>query len=149
MMLQPVSQVALDAVRVSPKLYIGSAPAVGTPLGALGFRVLVLAAQEYQHGRQAFPGVSVVHAGFVDRDPAAPTDIAVASEAAALVAVEVAESRRTLVTCWQGRNRSGLVVAFALVKLYGVSGRRAMRMVRAVRPTALTNDAYARLLRSL
>ncbi len=71
------------------------------------------------------------------------------AEVADRVAVAVAEGRRVLVRCSGGLNRSGLVVAAALVR----SGRtpdEAMALVRAARgPWALTNPGFVRHLRTL
>jgi hypothetical protein len=64
------------------------------------------------------------------------------------VATAVGDGRRVLVRCSGGLNRSGLVVAEALVR----SGRtpdEAMALVRAARgPWALTNPAFVAHLRS-
>jgi protein-tyrosine phosphatase len=58
------------------------------------------------------------------------------------------EGRRVLVRCYHGYNRSGLVVAHALV-LAGHSADEAVRMVRARRgPWALHNERFVEYLRT-
>ncbi|MFD0274870.1 protein phosphatase [Kitasatospora sp. NPDC127111] len=63
-------------------------------------------------------------------------------EAAGLVAEAVRRGRRTLVRCHAGQNRSGLVVAQALVEL-GHETDRAVELIRDRRsPWALNNQAF-------
>jgi len=114
------------------------------------FDVVVLCAVEHQPSRTLFPsGVEVVHAGFDDaRDPTRE-DLARAARAARIVARRVHEGKRVLVTCRQGRNRSGLVVATALHLLTGAPGALAADHVKARRDRALTNDAFVDALREL
>lgn len=62
------------------------------------------------------------------------------------VAEAVGDGRRVLVRCSGGLNRSGLVVALALVRL-GRSSEEAMELVRAARgPWALTNPGFVAYL---
>ena len=70
-------------------------------------------------------------------------------EVAGLVADVVEDGRRVLVRCSGGLNRSGLVVASALVRL-GRTPDEAIAAVRAARgPWALTNPAFVVHLRGL
>ncbi|MEU6478424.1 dual specificity protein phosphatase family protein [Streptomyces sp. NPDC047017] len=56
--------------------------------------------------------------------------------------------RRVLVRCWSGYNRSGLVVAHALVRR-GRSADEAIRLIRARRsPWALHNELFVEYLRA-
>lgn len=65
------------------------------------------------------------------------------------VAAAVGEGRRVLVRCSGGLNRSGLVVASALVRS-GRTPQEAMELVRAARgPWALTNPAFVAHVRTL
>jgi protein-tyrosine phosphatase len=132
----------LDASLIVPGLYQGSAPAPGPELARLGFKGLILCADEYQLPAEAFPGLRVIHAPNDDsgREPTR-LEIFRAWRAAAVVAQEVARRRAVLVTCAQGRNRSGLVSALALC-LMGMKGRDAIALVRARRANALTNPAF-------
>ncbi len=55
----------------------------------------------------------------------------------------------TLVLCQAGRNRSCLLAALIVRKATGVSGREALFHVRAMRPRAIANPAFAAYLESL
>jgi protein-tyrosine phosphatase len=69
------------------------------------------------------------------------------------LARRIREGRTVLVTCQQGRNRSGLVTALTLVALTGASGNRCARAVKARRHSpygeALCNRDFLDLLRSI
>lgn len=77
----------------------------------------------------------------------------IASRAANLVAASFLKHKRILVTCMQGRNRSGLVVALALDMLSSEGGGAALAAVRERRlragAPALTNPSFVKLLESL
>lgn len=139
----------LDVARVAPGLWIGSAPPVGPTVAHQGFQVVVLCAEEYQPRSWELPGVRVVHAGFNDTPFPTADDEAAAVGAARLTARALLQKRRVLVTCWQGRNRSGLVCAAALCSVYGWDARVARDAVRAVRPNALTNPTFQRMIGSI
>jgi hypothetical protein len=130
----------IDATRIAPGLYQGSAPPHGSAVRECGFTTLVLCAQEIQPGSVDFPGVTVVHAPNSDdgtRITQAQWQTAI--QAAEIVARRVRGGERVLVTCAAGRNRSGLVSALALHLLTGISGAEAARLVKAQRHNALTN----------
>ncbi|MFH8380350.1 protein phosphatase [Kitasatospora sp. NPDC018058] len=78
----------------------------------------------------------------VPDDPFSPGQLLAVQEAAELTAAAVRRGRRTLVRCHSGYNRSGLVVAQALVDLGHESGE-AIRLVRERRsPRALNNPVF-------
>ena len=56
---------------------------------------------------------------------------------------------RILVTCHEGRNRSGLVSALTLMRLYGWTGARAAEWVQRKRAGSLTNPHFLRSLQEL
>lgn len=90
---------------------------------------------EHHVARMADAGVDAGIAGRVD-------------ELARVVADAVGAGRRVLVRCSGGLNRSGLVVASALVRL-GHPPDEAIALVRAARgPWALTNPAFVAHLRT-
>ncbi|NIR28734.1 MAG: dual specificity protein phosphatase family protein [Gammaproteobacteria bacterium] len=136
----------LDAAQIAPGLWIGSAPPTGDACAVAGFQEVMLCAREYQPRSWEMPGVKVVHAGFHDQDPPDSADALTARLGALRVARSLVEGQQVLVTCWRGRNRSGLVCALALRQLYGLSGHRAIARVRAARPTALTNPAFCQMV---
>lgn len=64
----------------------------------------------------------------------------------------VRQQRRVMTMCAQGRNRSGLVSALLLMRIYGLSGHDAVELVRMRRHPrrggpALTNPAFTKLIR--
>lgn len=138
----------IDANRVMPKLWIGSAPSVGPGLAHAGFDAVVLAAEEYQPTSRELPGVRVIHAPFGDTRWPTDAEIRRAVRAADMVAAHLAAGDRVLVSCWMGRNRSGLVTALALRRL-GVPPNHAVELVRRARPGALFNDAFVTIVREL
>jgi protein-tyrosine phosphatase len=52
-----------------------------------------------------------------------------------------------LVHCWGGRNRSGLLNAMILMKLYGFDGNSAYEHIRTMRPNSLVNETFANWLK--
>lgn len=138
----------IDANQVVEKVRIGSAPPLGTELFRAGFTCLALCAEEIQPRGAAFPGITVVHA---------PMDDALLTREIADVAHEAADvlyrlwrrEDQILVTCAAGRNRSGLVTALLVRRIYGCSGKSARELVQSRRAGALTNGSFARYLDSL
>lgn len=62
----------------------------------------------------------------------------------------VLSGKTVLVTCAEGRNRSGLLTALAVRQLEGVTGKDAVRIVRSRRQAkALTNRLFVMYLESL
>lgn len=112
----------------------GSAPPVNV---ALPFDVVVLAAMEYQ---PALPGFKVLHVPLDDGPPPTRADRAIIRGAARRVADHVRAGDRVLVTCWQGRNRSGVISGLAMREL-GVDGRSAAARIRQAR-NGLTNPHF-------
>jgi protein-tyrosine phosphatase len=76
-------------------------------------------------------------------------DIPTALLAAQTVADAARNNISTLVTCSQGRNRSGLVVALALRELHGWSGSECVAKVRERRAGALFNAGFVRYIEEL
>lgn len=148
----------IDVTHLAGKLWIGSHPLTMNPccdehnrkarhsraLAREGFEVVVLCAEEWQ---PEIPGVETIHAPFDDDHTGldqAQTKIAL--DAAAQTADRLSRGKKTLVTCWAGRNRSGLVCAFALAQISGAHPRRACDLIRRKRDGALTNMAFRALL---
>lgn len=139
----------VDADYIDANLWMGSAPQVGPGLRTMGFGGLVLCAAEYQPPAQQFAGLPVGRYGFSDSLDVAHTDLAIAEAAADFAARLARTGRNVLITCMQGRNRSGLVTALALTQ-FGFSPVRAVRLVqrrrRSVHGRALANPAFVRYL---
>ncbi len=120
------------------RLAQGGAP---PPHARLPFDVVVLAAMEYQPD---LPGYRVLRVPLDDGPPPDHATRVVIRGAARRVADCVRAGDRVLVTCWQGKNRSGVIAGLALCEL-GVPGWRAARHVRAVRG-GLTNQHFHALV---
>ena len=101
---------------------------------------------ELQPPSRDYPGVRVFHAPMDDGD-AIP--LVYARPAAAWVVGEILSGRTTLVTCRQGRNRSGLVVSLALWMLTGQRGLACATRLLAARPSALTNSTFRAYVENL
>lgn len=158
--MQPTAQ------EIYPGLWQGGWPPPGDWLNRRGFSTLVLCAVEYQpptvvppqvanivglRARDPWPGIEVVYAPN-DDDIFTPPPREVlhdALRAARIVATRLAQKRKVLVTCWQGKNRSGLVSAMALFLHLGISGQEATRIVQRKRAGALRNPVFVSLLANL
>jgi hypothetical protein len=70
----------------------------------------------------------------------------VAREVAALI---LNSPRAALTVCHAGRNRSGLMSALIVRQVLGISGERAMTIVREGRPEAIANPHFAAYLEGL
>ncbi len=102
------------ASRVMGGLWVGGAPPPG-PMVSQHFNCLVLCANEYQLDETFFPGVEVLHAPMNDDGtPMSNTERQIAVATAGKVINRLSRGQRVLVTCRQGRNRSGLVACLAM-----------------------------------
>jgi hypothetical protein len=147
-----------NATWIASRLWQGSAPACKTPLGQIGFDVLVLTAVEHQLDASCFPDVRVIHAELDDSGPP-PTEkeLRDAHRAADEASSLWRRGARVLVTCQVGANRSGLVTALILRDALGITGSEAREMVQQARVAhtpsgplrALSNKHFARYLDSL
>jgi len=128
--------------KIAPHLWIGDM--VSTSLAPRG-TIIVFAAKEYQPRRKRSIHVPL------DDDPSGPTpdEAERALKAASRVADLVRDGQSVLVTCFQGRNRSGLISALALVELEGISGAEAVEKVRIARPEALRNPGFVDFLEQI
>jgi len=137
-----------EASLITPNLYQGSKPPQGSHVALAGFHVLVLTAMEYQPPKRMFPSVSVLYAPLDDAE-LTPREWTLAKRAALQVARALRDGKKVLVTCQQGRNRSGLVTAMALHMLTGKSGVSIVKHIQARRADALTNDSFTRAIATL
>lgn len=132
---------SFDAIVTHPGLLAqGDATSTGAPSRA--FDLVVLCAEEYQPHRGTFPSTTRIVYAPIDDAVLSPREAYTAEVASDVVARTLQAGRRALVTCMAGRNRSGLVSALSLCRLYGCSGTEAVAMVRARRPNALTNESF-------
>jgi protein-tyrosine phosphatase len=137
----------IDASLILPRLYQGAAPPPGAALKERGFDVLVLTAREYQPPDVAFPGVRVLRAPLDDEErPLSEEERISVIRTAREAASALEEGKRVLVTCAQGRNRSGLLSAIIAHMTTGAPGWRCAEIVSERRPGALTNRAFRRTM---
>lgn len=140
----------LDATWIAPKLWIGSQAQPGPHMRAAGFDFLVLCAQEWQPPARVFPGVRVHHAPFDDSvEGLTPREEKIAHAAARKVISRLRRGQRCLVTCWAGRNRSGLVTALALAGVSHMTPAQAGDRVQRLRHNALSNERFMEHLRGV
>ncbi len=111
--------------------------------------VIVLAAEEFQPPRDSLdPAATIIYAPN-DDDTLTPSQLKTAVAAAVEVKNALARGQNVLVTCFAGRNRSGLISALALHGYTGMSGREATRLVQQARPNALTNPSFSDFLATI
>ncbi len=103
--------------------------------------MLVLAAAEYRPPATEFSGLElVIHAPLTDlMRPPTPLELANAWRASLDVADAVRAGRQVIVTCWEGRNRSALIVAFAMLQLSNDKPDEVIRRLRVLRADSLSN----------
>lgn len=137
---------------IVPGLWQGGVPWPGPQASHAGFDMVVFAAKEWQPMPFMYPDVQVVKVALDDDYEVAPSRVQAlaAMRVAGMVADAVRAGKKVLVTCYAGRNRSGLIVAMALMDLYGMSGAEAARLVREKRQTpmgpALANPQFRAML---
>jgi len=120
----------IDAHRIASKLWMGSYPK--DPQVCDGrFGLIVLAASEHPELPFRCQGQEVLRVPLWDAKPM-DDEVALARRAAQVVDKARRRGERVLVTCAQGVNRSGLIVALALV-LEGMSADGAVALVRSQR----------------
>lgn len=140
----------VDASLIHLGLYQGCAPSTHegtTALADAGFDVLVLCAREYQPDPSVFVGTTVVHAPFSDAIEVTKDLWRTAEYAADEVCRYLEAGKSVLVTCQEGRNRSGFVCAIALCRL-GFKVEDAVRQVRDRRGgRALSNPQFVKALK--
>jgi protein-tyrosine phosphatase len=107
------------------------------------FDVIVLAAMEYQPD---IPGYTVLKVPLDDGPPPDHVTRMRIRRTAREIADRVRMGQRVLVTCWQGRNRSGVLAGLALVSL-GVHPIQAVGRIRRLRD-GLTNPHFRAMVNS-
>jgi protein-tyrosine phosphatase len=140
------------ATKIAPGLWQGGFPINPEEVAQSGFDALVFAAREYQpvggEERELFPGVEVLAVPLDDDGETGPTaeEIRQIGPVVLKIVELVSSGKRVLVTCREGRNRSGLLVALTLAALFHVSGTEAAEHVRSKRARALTNAGFSDFL---
>ena len=132
----PSARTGYSYMKPGVKLAQGSAPPSRI---VVPFDVIVLAAREYQD-QPDLSAYFVIRAPLRDGPMPSVEERALIHATARDVANHVLAGKRVLVTCWQGRNRSGVIVGLALVEL-GLPRDQAITRVRGYR-NGLTNDYF-------
>ena len=138
-----------QAHKISERLYQGGFPPPGPALRRAGIDVVVLCAMEWQDpSGRAYPGVTVINAGGDDdvRLHRVMPYMGLWQHAARLVVGHLREGRTVLVTCMQGKNRSGMVMAHVLRELTGGDGHDIVQRIQARRPGALFNPTFVKYI---
>ena len=135
----------LDASNIAPRLWMGSKPPFDRDLPKVD--LLVLAAREVQPTQLAFHG-TVYRCPLVD-DHLELGAIAQALQCAHTVAQVLLQKKTVLVTCSQGRNRSGLITGLALGYVTRMTGDQIIELIRSRRSVSgvLSNQAFCGYLR--
>lgn len=123
------------------RLAQGSAP---PSVPGMPFEVIVLSAMEYQPAMP--PGYVVLRVPLDDGPPPDHVTRMRIRRAAREIADHVRLGQRVLVTCWQGRNRSGVLAGLAMVDL-GVPPRVAVDRIRTLRD-GLMNEHFRAMVAS-
>lgn len=140
---------ALDFHWIVPNLAQGSYPE--PPKSAFEhFDVVVFAAEELQPRFKAPQGCYLFKVP-LDDDPYRPLPVEVQKilvDVAQRVGAFLTQGHKILVTCAQGRNRSGIITALVLMNCFGMSGKEAIRTVRRKRRghDALANPMFEQFL---
>lgn len=142
----------LDASELVRGLWQGAVPWNLDELKAR-FDVVVFCAAEFQPDAEELAMLRPLDVVLAPNDDSGrpPTDeeLRIAVLASRAVAEKVRAGKRVLVTCHQGRNRSGLVAALSIYRLTGWPGSRCVSHVRSRRPNALTNRYFTRAVEVL
>ncbi len=135
----------LDASNIAPRLWMGSKPPFDRDLPKVD--MLVLAARELQPASAAFHG-QIYRCPLID-DHLELDSIARALQCAHTVAKFLLQKKTVLVTCSQGRNRSGLITGLALGYITRMKADEIVDLIRARRKTSgvLSNEAFVGYLR--
>jgi hypothetical protein len=157
----------LDASEIVPGLYQGAAPPVGNVLKDAGFDTAVLCAEEWQPPKSVesycrlamnysgtghpYPGITIVYAPNEDDFIKLPSrkTLAMVLSAANYVVKRVLAGGKVHVSCWAGKNRSGLVTTMALHRLTGLDGVKCVELLKKARPEALSNPLFVSILQRI
>jgi protein-tyrosine phosphatase len=152
---------SIDANKVVNGLYQGGQLPIPAAIGpdrtvnangriTQGFDVVVLAAREIRPPRDLIRVPLVVLAELDDSgERMTRQEGHEAMGAASQVVRALSQGKRVLVTCAQGKNRSGLITCLALTLGRGMPPWMALATVRAARPGAMSNQDFERFLRAI
>jgi len=131
------------------KLFQAGKDEIPNLVNAQNISILVLAAEEYQRRQlppHGFPGIVKFFIPLDDAPQLKEEEINDVKNIARLAAMSIRHGNNVLSTCYQGRNRSGLVSGFILKYLTGCNGMHAIWQIKNNRDNALTNPYFRQLL---
>jgi protein-tyrosine phosphatase len=138
----------MGANKIIDNLYMGSAPPTDSVNLSKDFDCLILSAIEFQPPDHYYKGLDI-HRALINDDGSPMTfkEMQYAIRAASYTIKKLNEGKRVLVTCWQGRNRSGIITALVLTFGYGKTPTESINMIRDSRGSgALGNDQFVSFL---
>lgn len=156
--LPDAKAIGLDGVSVWGSLYQGACPPAGRSLGEAGFRALVICSREICDSLRGddYPGVLVHRCPLLDELAPVTTDMWKKIDEATGFVFTVRYGPHpilgsysyapTLVACQQGKNRSALVAAAAIMRISGCSGTYAVDALRKVSRRVFSNEHFAESL---
>jgi hypothetical protein len=136
----------LDASRITPGIYQGSRP-YDDDEASMNFDMIVLCAKEYQPPAKKYAPSHVVRVP-IDDDRVTPAAERAIVRGAIEIVNTIEKGERVLVTCNMGMNRSGVVIAAALMLLgagarHKVTASEAVALVRRNRhPEAWAKEKF-------
>lgn len=136
----------VEGTKLLPGLYQGSAPKSVDDLRAAGVDLLVLCARELQPTRENLRGIPYLRCPLDDNGILRERQWDRAFATAFEVAEAVERGSLVLVTCIEGRNRSGLVNGITIHLLTGAPGCKVADYIQKRRPTSLSNKSFRRAL---
>jgi protein-tyrosine phosphatase len=98
-------------------------------------------------------GMTYARIPFSDKAPPMPGDLEICLTALPraydFVSEEILAGKAALVHCTSGKDRTGLLMAYYLIRTTGVSVDEAIRQVRAIRPIALSAEGWEEFAREI
>lgn len=143
--VEPISLRQIDCTRIAPRLWQGGVHGFnGCRIAIKSVDIVVLLAPDAEV-QIASPRPVLLDL----RDSASDLhQLDILHPLAAQLARAIRRGKRVLILCHEGRNRSGLVTGLTLWNL-GYLGRDAVRLIKSRRRDALSNEHFARYLKTL
>ena len=133
----------MDYNQIISGLYVGSAPDPGHYQDR--FNTIVLCAQEYQIPSDKLTVAEVLYCPLPDAE-ITKSQLFMAEVTAERIALRVLRSRKVLVTCMAGINRSAFVAGLAM-KALGFGGRLILEKLRERRfEYCVSNECFEKIL---
>jgi hypothetical protein len=136
----------LSASKIFTRLYQGPYPPYGYLAQRAGADIVVFCARELQPDPPHCLGTQPVYVPLHDDIEHSAEAYTLARQASRWLYNEWRKGKTILVTCAQGRNRSGLVMALLLMRITNAPPAEVIDHIKGHRKDALTNSAFVRRL---